>query len=80
MDPLLLAIIIAIGAVLLAVTAYMEWIGVMNLFTPRSAPRFYDCGHLRGVPFSSHSSCWACRHRRLDAALHAAEHPFNRHA
>jgi hypothetical protein len=30
----LLAIIIAIGTALLATTAYMEWIGVLNLFAP----------------------------------------------
>ena len=78
-DPLL-AVVIVIGGVLLAVTVYMEWIGIMNLVTPRSGPRYDDCGHVRGLPFSSHTSCWACRHRRLDAALHAAEHRFHRNA
>jgi hypothetical protein len=78
-DPLL-AVIIAIGSALLAVTAYMEWIGVMNLFGPRSGSRYDECRHLRGVPFSNHTRCWSCRHRRLEAALHAAEHPFHRHA
>jgi hypothetical protein len=72
-----LIVIIVLGSALLAVTAFMEWVGVMNLFTPRSASR-YHCGHIRVLPFSSDDArCWNCRHPHLHSAIQASEHPFH---
>jgi hypothetical protein len=58
----LLVVIIAMGVVLLVVTSYMEWIGLMNLFTTRCAPRYGECGHVRVMRTGSFESCWRCRH------------------
>ena len=71
---ILLAIIIALGGVLLIVTAYMEWIGLANVLTPRSGPRYAGCRHLRANPVSTHGRCWRCRHRTLDHLLHPLHH------
>jgi hypothetical protein len=65
-----LAIIITLGGGLLVVTAYMEWVGLLNVVTPRSAPRHPDCGHLRTNPVSPHDRCWRCRHHDLDHLVH----------
>lgn len=69
-NDVLLGVIIGLGSALLLITAYMEWIGVMNLFTPRTGPRYDGCGHFKVVMTSPHSSCWRCRHARLEHALH----------
>ena len=61
-----LAIIIVLGGALLIVTGYMEWLGLLNVVTPRSGPRYPDCGHLRVNPVSPHHRCWRCRHHTLD--------------
>ncbi len=75
-NDVLLAVIIVLGAVLLFVTAYMEWIGVMNLFTPRSGPRYDECGHLKVIITTQHGRCFHCRHQRLEHALHLpVQHP-----
>jgi len=70
----LLSIIIVLGGVLLFATVYMEWIGLVNVITPRSGPRYDDCGHLRVNPVSSRSRCWRCRHRTIDHLLHPMHH------
>ncbi len=58
----LLTVIIAMAVVLLAVTAYMEWIGLMNIFTPRVASRYLACCHFRLNRISPYEECWRCRH------------------
>ncbi|HTW20638.1 MAG TPA: hypothetical protein VME70_10560 [Mycobacteriales bacterium] len=73
MDPYLVVIIV-LGGLLLIVTAVMEWIGLVNLVTPSTGPRYQDCGHLRVSPTSPHSSCWRCRHRSLDHVVHPLHH------
>lgn len=75
MDPVLLTIIVVLAAALLLVTGFMEWVGVMNIVTPRSGPRYRDCGHLKFVVTSAQPSCWHCRHARLEHALHLPVHP-----
>lgn len=72
-NAVLLTIIVILATALLLVTGYMEWVGVMNLFTRRSGPRYDECGHFR-VVLSSHSRCWHCRHERLEHALHLPSH------
>ncbi|HEX3907146.1 MAG TPA: hypothetical protein VHW92_04365 [Mycobacteriales bacterium] len=74
MDPFLIAVIIVLAVALLAVTAYMEWIGVMNLFTMSSKPRYPGCGHLKANPTSQSTRCWHCRHDRFEHALHVPGH------
>jgi hypothetical protein len=64
-DPLLLTVIILLGVGLFAVTSYMEWIGVMNLFTSKPAGRYAGCGHVRSNRSSSYERCWRCRHATL---------------
>jgi hypothetical protein len=67
----ILIVIVVLASVLLVVTAYMEWIGVMSLITPRSAARYAACRHLRAWPTTStHMSCWTCRHGSLRHPLH----------
>lgn len=61
----LLAVIIALGLILLVVTAYMEWIGLMSVFTPRSASRYEECHHFRSNRGSQSEVCWRCRHETL---------------
>ena len=75
MDPVLLTIIVVLATVLLVVTGFMEWIGLMNVITPRSGPRYEGCGHFKVVLTSEHNSCWHCRHERLEHALHLPIHP-----
>jgi len=70
MSAVVLAIILVVGGSLLIVTAVMEWIGVMTLFTPHTSPRYPGCGHLRANPISARDTCWPCRHQSLDHALH----------
>lgn len=74
MDAALVAVIIVLGGALLAVTAYMEWIGVMNLLTTRSASRYPECGHVKANPTAKTTSCWHCRHVRVEHALHVPGH------
>jgi hypothetical protein len=74
MDAALLTVIIVLAVALLVVTGYMEWIGVMTLFTVRSGPRYTGCGHLRVNPTAQSTSCWHCRHARLEHALHIPGH------
>jgi hypothetical protein len=79
MGPLVVVVIV-LGVALLAVTAYMEWVGVMTLFTPRSATRYEACGHIRALPFATdRTRCWSCRHPHLHDAVEATEHPFHHH-
>jgi len=66
----LLIVIITLGTLLLAATAYMEWIGVMNLFATRRTSRYQGCGHLKLNAASLNARCWRCRHSRLDHILH----------
>ncbi len=67
-----LAVIIAIGTALLATTAYMEWIGVLNLFTTtRTNPSYDSCGHLKLNLSSHHHQCWRCRHAGAAHGLHS---------
>lgn len=73
MSPLLVVIIV-LGAALLVTTAYMEWVGVMNVVTPRAGPRHEVCGHLRINPASRDARCWRCRHAAADRALRALHH------
>ena len=68
-------IIVVLATVLLLVTGYMEWIGLMNVITPRSGPRYEACGHFKVVLTSDHNRCWLCRHERLEHALHLPIHP-----
>jgi hypothetical protein len=68
----LLAVIITLGGALLVVTAYMEWIGLLNIVTTRPGPRYADCGHARINPTSACRSCWRCRHRTVDHVIHPA--------
>jgi hypothetical protein len=64
----LLGVIIAIGTALLAITAYLKWIGVTSLFTAtRTNPSYDSCGHLKLNLSSHHHKCWRCRH---DSAAH----------
>jgi hypothetical protein len=57
----LVTVIIVMGVALLAVTAYMQWAGVMNLFTSRSAGRYGECGHLCFKRSDPYAQCWRCR-------------------
>ena len=70
----LIAVIVVLGTLLLVITAFMEWVGIMNLLTRRTGPRYLDCGHLKAVPTSRHDRCWHCRHARLEHALHVYGH------
>jgi hypothetical protein len=71
MGPLLWVIVV-VGSVFLVVTAYMEWIGVMSLITPRCASRYPGCGHIRAIPTDAvHDDCWPCRHHRMRHPLQA---------
>jgi hypothetical protein len=70
----LLTAIIALGTVLLFVTAYMEWVGVMNLFTTRQGPRYRACQHLRTIPTRRQEHCYRCRHTAIDHVLHGLGH------
>jgi hypothetical protein len=70
----LVTAIIVLGVTLLAATAYMEWIGLMSLVTPRTGPRHETCGHLRMNPIAAQVVCWRCRHTTTDRALHALHH------
>jgi hypothetical protein len=74
MDPFLVSVIIVLGTLLLAVTMFMEWVGVMSLFTPRSGPRYDGCGHLRLIRTATADRCWGCRHARLEHVLHVPGH------
>jgi hypothetical protein len=74
MDAALLTVIIVLAVALLVVTSYMEYIGVMNVFTTRSAPRYTGCGHLKANPTAQTTRCWHCRHPRLEHALHFPGH------
>jgi hypothetical protein len=65
-----LVLIITLSGLLFLATAYMEWVGLLNVLTPRSGPRYPDCGHLRVNPTSAFHSCWRCRHRTLGHLLH----------
>ncbi|HEX3824334.1 MAG TPA: hypothetical protein VHV79_07705 [Mycobacteriales bacterium] len=69
-----LVVIIVLGTSLLCATAYMEWIGLMSLITPRSGPHHESCGHLRINALASQGLCWRCRHSTADRALHALHH------
>ena len=62
---ILLTVIVVLGVALLAVTAYMEWIGVMSSFGSKSASRYRDCHHFRSNRISPHEKCWQCRHATL---------------
>lgn len=70
----LLAVIVVLGAILLVATVYMECIGVMNVFTRRSAARYAECGHLRAVRPSTCEQCWRCRHQTLAHPSHLIHH------
>jgi hypothetical protein len=74
MDPLLLTVIIVLAVGLLAVSAYMEWIGLMNLFTSRAAARYLGCGHVIVNRRDAHESCWRCRHDRIVHPSHLIQH------
>lgn len=58
----LLSLIIVLGVSLLTVIAYMEWIGLMNLFASRAADRYPGCGHVHINRTDLHDTCWRCRH------------------
>jgi hypothetical protein len=65
-------VIVVISAAFLVVTAYMEWIGVLNVISPRSAVRYPGCGHARLLPADAeHDDCWTCRHQRVRHPLQA---------
>lgn len=71
MGPILWLIVV-LGAAFLGVTAYMEWIGMMSLITPRSVVRYTGCRHLRALPTPPHhDDCWTCRHTRMRHPLQA---------
>lgn len=62
-----LTIIIILGAALLAVTAYMEWVGVMSVFTTRPARHCSECESVLKLPTAQPGTlCWRCRHQRLE--------------
>lgn len=65
MDPLLLTVIIVLAVGLFVVTAYMEWIGLINIFTPRAGTQYEGCHHYRADPVDQHDECWRCRHATL---------------
>jgi hypothetical protein len=69
MDPLL-AVIVFLALGLLAVTVYMEWLGVLSLVTFRSGRQHSECGHPKLTAANDLAMCWRCRHQRLDHALH----------
>jgi hypothetical protein len=71
---ILLTIIIVLGGLLLITTAYMEWIGLLNIVTPRGQSRYRECGHLRINPVAAHGRCWRCRHHTLDHLLPPPHH------
>jgi hypothetical protein len=75
MDPVLLTIIIVLATALLLVTGFMEWIGLMNVITPRTGPRYEGCGHFKVQLTSDADRCWHCRHERLEHALHLPVRP-----
>lgn len=61
----LLAVIITLSVALFLVTSYMEWIGLMDIFGSKSAPRYRDCHHIRSNRTSPYERCWRCRHATL---------------
>ncbi|HWB66006.1 MAG TPA: hypothetical protein VG708_04165 [Mycobacteriales bacterium] len=70
MDGWLVAAVV-LAAALFVVTSYMEWVGILNVLSKRSATRYDECGHLRAWPTSRpYTKCWHCRHVRLEHLLH----------
>lgn len=65
-----LAVIVTLGTALLVATAYMEWIGVLNVFTRRTNPSYETCGHQKLNLGSHHDQCWRCRHARTARSPH----------
>lgn len=69
-----LIVVVVLAALLFIVTSYMEWVGIMNVLTKRSGPRYDECGHLKAWPtFRAYTKCWHCRHARLDHLMHPQE-------
>lgn len=77
MDAGLITVILILGLVLLAAVVFMDWVAIMSLFSTRSTVRHEGCGHVRALRTAGSDRCWRCRHRRLDHAIEAAEHPLN---
>lgn len=78
MSDALLTLVVVLAAVLLAATVVIDWVAISSLFSSRATVRHGGCGHVRAVRTASNDRCWRCRHTRVDHALHAAEHPFER--
>ena len=73
MDPILVVIFV-LAVPLLLVCAYMEWVGLLSLVTPRRASRYDGCGHVKTLPQTdSHGVCCSCRHERLRHPLHPSQ-------
>ena len=72
----LIGVIVVLAAVLLVVSMGMEWIGIVNLLTPRSSARYTECGHVRIAQAAAGARCWRCRHHHLNHLAHpsAARH------
>jgi len=66
----LFALIITLGTALLAVTAYMEWIGVLNLFTASSNARCDSCARLKLYLSPRDDRCWRRQHASTAYGLH----------
>jgi hypothetical protein len=73
-EGVLLAVIVVLGVILLVVTAYMEWIGILNVLTRRSAAHYSGCGHLKAVRPSECDRCWRCRHQTVLHPSHLIPH------
>jgi hypothetical protein len=73
MDPLL-AVIVVFAGVFLAVSLYMEWLGLASVASSRSGPRHAGCGHTKLTPANDGDLCWRCRHHHVDEALHRLHH------
>jgi hypothetical protein len=73
---LIVVAILIMATALVAVTAYMEWVGVRDLleWDSRQTRRYPGCGHLARVPTSAHTRCSRCRHARLVRMLHTPVH------
>jgi hypothetical protein len=73
MDPLLIVIVVLAG-VFLAVSVYLEWLGLASLASSRNAPRHPGCGHPKLTPANDGDLCWRCRLQHVDEVLHRPHH------
>jgi hypothetical protein len=73
MDPLLVVIVVLAGA-FLAISVYMEWLGLLSVVSARGGPRHAECGHRKLTPANADDLCWRCRHQHVDEALHRLHH------